>query len=656
MAIVDADESAARARAAKRRRRRRKAIVAGLVLVLFVAGAGTAWAMRASGGPAYRLAAVRRADVQQTVDSDGSLSARNSATLAFAAGGTVNSVQVAVGDKVQAGHVVATIDATDLQAAVTSAQSTLAQAKQQLADDKQAQATGTTVTSASLTGNAAATSGTSNWSTSASSGSEVVLVASVKSTASDSSIKQAQAAVVAAQHALDAAVKQQDGYVDTLVASCSADKAVAPVLSTVTATGSLVSGDAGSHPTVVTLRESNGDVAQTTSPNPQRLPTGGSYSFAGVTAGATYLVDITRAAVVNTDECAQAITGVKSGQTAVDTDLSNLDKALRALTAAVDKSAGARGNGTGTTSGAATGRTRGSASTNSRSGVNGQGSNRPATTGSSGNANTGSGSTGSGSGSAGAGAGGHQVTAEQIAADTKSIDAAQADVAVAEQNVGLATLRTPIAGTVGAVSLAKGKTVTGSSTASTVTVVGNGTLSINLNIGLADIDLVRVGQTAQVTVDGHSTTLPAKVSYVGVTNSATSTGSSSTYPVTVQLEHVYPSLYDGMGASVAIDVGRASRVLSVPISAVHTVGTRHFVYLAANGERTATPVTLGLVGNDLVQIKSGVTAGQQVILADIGAAIPSSNTFNRRGTGGALGGLTGGGGQFGGRGFGPVRR
>jgi multidrug efflux pump subunit AcrA (membrane-fusion protein) len=243
--------------------------------------------------------------------------------------------------------------------------------------------------------------------------------------------------------------------------------------------------------------------------------------------------------------------------------------------------------------------------------------------------------------------GGHTVTAEQIAADTKAIDAAEIEVQIAEANRSNATLRSPIAGTVGTVGIGKGKSVSASSSSSAITVVGTGALSVSLSIGLSDIDLVKVGQAARVTVDGRSTPVPAKVSYVGVLDSGSDTGASSTYTVSVQLDKIDTALYDGMGASVAIDVGTATDVLTVPLSAVHTTGTRHTVDVYRGGKSIAKLVTVGVAGDDRVEVKSGLSGGDQVIIADLSASIPSStNNINRRGNTGSLSGLTG-------RGFGP---
>jgi hypothetical protein len=498
-------------------------------------------------------------------------------------------------------------------------------------------------------------------------------------------VQQAQRAVVAAQHALDKAVATQDSAVKQLVTACAATTETTPITSSVQPAGdNSITGAAGASPVVVTLRTAGGDVATTTAANPQRVGGGGTYAFTGLTAGTTYTLAVVRAAAVNSDDCATAVTAVTDGQHDVDTDLSGLDRSLDALTravAALTASSGSSSGGTG--SGSGSGGTGGSGGSGSGSGSGGSGSGSPAGSGAGG---TGSGTTtrsgagtagtgtGSGGGTGGGGTGGTgtggsgsstggstagtTITAAQIAADTKTVDADQAALAVAQHDVGDATLTTPLAGTVAAVSMAKGDTVSASSSTETVTVVGTGALSVELSIGLSDIDLVKAGQAASVTVDGHSTPLPAKVTYVGVLNSASSTGTSSAYTVTVTLDTVDRALYDGMGADVAIAVGAARNVLTVPLSAVHTFGTRHTVTVDAGGNTTTAPVGIGVVGASVVQVTSGLHAGQRVVLADLGAAVPSSTsttTTTRRfgGTGGSFGGLSGGTGAGGGPGFRP---
>ncbi|MDQ1467109.1 MAG: hypothetical protein QOH10_1524, partial [Actinomycetota bacterium] len=74
----------------------------------------------------------------------------------------------------------------------------------------------------------------------------------------------------------------------------------------------------------------------------------------------------------------------------------------------------------------------------------------------------------------------------------------------------------------------------------------------------------------------------------------------------------------------------------------------HTVTVLANGKTTIVPIQIGTVGADRTAVTSGLAAGQTVVLADLGQAIPSSNASTRFGGGG--GAFTGAG--LGGGGFG----
>jgi hypothetical protein len=64
------------------------------------------------------------------------------------------------------------------------------------------------------------------------------------------------------------------------------------------------------------------------------------------------------------------------------------------------------------------------------------------------------------------------------------------------------------------------------------------------------------------------------------------------------------------------------------------------VTVLANGRTSTVPVRIGVVGAQTTQITSGADVGTVVVLADLHAAVPSSNT-NTRATAGLTGGLGG---------------
>jgi len=118
---------------------RRRWAAVGLVAVL-VAGSGAAYGV-ASGEstPRYRTVAATTGDVEQTLASSGTVDAANRADLGFGTDGTIAALKVAVGDVVKAGQILAVLETTDLDAAVTDAKASVAQAVAQLAADREAQ-------------------------------------------------------------------------------------------------------------------------------------------------------------------------------------------------------------------------------------------------------------------------------------------------------------------------------------------------------------------------------------------------------------------------------------------------------------------------------------------------------------------------------------
>jgi HlyD family secretion protein len=243
------------------------------------------------------------------------------------------------------------------------------------------------------------------------------------------------------------------------------------------------------------------------------------------------------------------------------------------------------------------------------------------------------------------------ITADQLVADEANVAAALANVNAANETLAQATIVSPIAGTVAAVSLSPGIQVSSDSSTANIVVVGRGGYEVTTTVTVAQRPKVAVGDAATVTPDGSSATLAGKVVSIGVatTSSSASAGSSSSttsYPVTIGFTSEPAGLRNGASSAVTIVVAHSESVLTVPTSAVTTIGTGfHTVTVLANGKTSTVSIQIGTVGTDRTAVTSGLTAGQRVVLADLGRAIPSSDATTRFGGGGAFtGGRLGGGG------------
>jgi HlyD family secretion protein len=341
-----------------------------------------------------------------------------------------------------------------------------------------------------------------------------------------------------------------------------------------------------------------------------------------------------------------SIAGTEQSLANSEADLDNL---LGQVYTALEKQAGS-GSGTGTGSGSG-----GTGGTGGHTGTGGSGGTGTGTggtgTGGTGSGRTGSGGTGgSGSGSFG-GSGGSgssgPATAATLASDQANLDSANADLSEAKQNLAAATLVAPISGTVAEVDVTSGQQVTGStgtSSSADFVIEGAGGEEATTTVSVSDIGEIKVGQPATITMDGSATPLDGRVTSIGMLSSTSSSGSAS-YPVTIGLDSGAPTLFAGSDAQVSITLASVRDAVTVPTSAVESIGDISFVTVMENGKPERVRVTVGATGPELTQITSGLSVGEQVVLADLSTPLPTNtNPFASRSLTGA------GGGGFAGRG------
>jgi membrane fusion protein (multidrug efflux system) len=93
--------------------------------------------------------------------------------------------------------------------------------------------------------------------------------------------------------------------------------------------------------------------------------------------------------------------------------------------------------------------------------------------------------------------------------------------------------------------------------------------------------------------------------------------------VTGEISDPDATLPPNASVNVQIVVGEKKSVLTIPRAALYRDGARHFVYRLEDGRARRRDVTLGLVGINEVEVASGLSEGDRVILP--GAATPLSD-------------------------------
>ena len=139
--------------------------------------------------------------------------------------------------------------------------------------------------------------------------------------------------------------------------------------------------------------------------------------------------------------------------------------------------------------------------------------------------------------------------------------------------------------------------------------------TVTTTVGLADIDLVAVGQTATVTTPSTDASLTGTVSSIGVLD--VSTTSEPSYTVEIALDATQERLFDGASAQVVVQVAGVDDVLTVPTSAVRTTDGATTVQVLDGDTPSAVEVEVGAVGAERTEILSGLSEGDEVVLADL---------------------------------------
>ena len=580
-------------------KRRRLWINLALVLaIVLVLGAIVGIALRPEGASApARTATVVSATVSSTVTASGSVESAGDINLAFTTPGIVTSIEVAAGDSVNQGQVLATINQITATQQLAAAQATLSQAL-------------------------------SSASTSSSSVANAQVQLKLTSDAAAASNDSLKAAVLQARSNLSAAEKL---WTDACVIP---DDATCPNASAAEAIRSAQNG--------VKSAQINYDAAVTVAANAATAydlaVNQAAESLTQTKAVGSTTCTAYGASSVN---CASATSTTLSAQHAYDSAVATQTQSKQADSQTVQKSAMALSTANVTLRkaiadqsklGSDSVRTASQALTNA---VNAQEKGKIANAQSVQSAQNLLTNAQAATSTLGAGDTAATPTVAQAA-----VDSAKAAVAVAQRALADTTLVAPVAGTIGSVNITAGEISTSGATTSggsaAITVIPDGLFTVSADFAETDAAQVTEGDLAAVTFPAISGALTTGV-VLAVDPMATTSASSSlvVFSVEVSMDSVPAGVQPGMSASISITTDEVSDVLAVPQSAIATIGEVSTVeVLQPDNTSLTAEVTLGLKGDSLTEITSGVTAGQILVIPTGGTSVFPT------------GGVPGGGGPF----------
>lgn len=225
-----------------------------------------------------------------------------------------------------------------------------------------------------------------------------------------------------------------------------------------------------------------------------------------------------------------------------------------------------------------------------------------------------------------------RIKVADVTSAEASVARAQAQLTNATTTLGYTTIVAPRDGVILERFVEEGTIVTSGRSSVTegtdIVLLGDLTeMFVEVSLDEADVGMIQVGHAANVTVDAF----PEEVfrgSVSRVDPQAVTEQNVTTVLVTVRLDESDPRLKPGMTATCEFIIGRAEDVLTLPNLAVQQHRGEATVLLRQGEEGVPTPVEVGLVGDNLTEMRSGVKEGTEVVLP---FSVGGSEGFESRG-------------------------
>ncbi|WP_289138772.1 efflux RND transporter periplasmic adaptor subunit [uncultured Brevibacillus sp.] len=190
-----------------------------------------------------------------------------------------------------------------------------------------------------------------------------------------------------------------------------------------------------------------------------------------------------------------------------------------------------------------------------------------------------------------------------------SVNQSAVSLANAREQLANATVTAPISGFVSSVSGAVGQM---SGQQPVVVIVNTNPLLVKANLSEADITKVKVGTVVKVSVQSTDKTIEAKVTAV----SPVMDSQLKAYPIEITIPNPSNELKSDMVVNVTFPstTSESSNALVISRKAVFDRDGKRFVFKLEGEIAKLTEVTTGKSSSDSIEITSGLSAGDQIVV------------------------------------------
>lgn len=209
-------------------------------------------------------------------------------------------------------------------------------------------------------------------------------------------------------------------------------------------------------------------------------------------------------------------------------------------------------------------------------------------------------------------------TARAAAASARAgIATLEAQVAQAQKAVTDNVIRAPISGFVSDKVADVGEYISPSApNAKIATIVRTSTLRLKIDLPEQEIGKIATGQGISLQTSAYpNRNFAGIVARVSPSLNAT----ARTLVVEAEVQNTEGLLKPGQFATVRIVQSKPESAVMIPVAAVKTVGETNSVFVIKDGAAREQYVQLGLLENDMIQVKQGVIEGDIVATSNLGA-------------------------------------
>ena len=189
---------------------------------------------------------------------------------------------------------------------------------------------------------------------------------------------------------------------------------------------------------------------------------------------------------------------------------------------------------------------------------------------------------------------------------------ASESVAMARHNLEQTLVVAPYAGSIAARLVDEGTTALVQPQTIVVVIHETAELEAEAHIPESQLSVVRVGDPAQIYVQGLAQPIEAEVAAVGDTIDPT----TRTYHVRLIVENADHRLKAGIFARIEILPQAKTEAVLVPREAVRTEGGHTRVLVVRDGRAESVPVQLGIVSQSEAEVLSGIRVDSEVIVGE----------------------------------------